>query len=198
MTLQEANKILAIIAETYPLFLKDRNPSITADLWQHLFEEESYEIVEAGLMAYIATDSTGFPPTVGSIKKMISQYIHKTEMDDYEAWNAVLKAASNSIYNSKEEYAKLPRAVQEIVGSPNQLREWAMMNPEEVETVIGSHFRRSYNARKEARKQFDMLPSGLRNTLGSGSESDEPYLAPTRPLLIGEILIGGNGLEDKQ
>ena len=186
MTLKETNKILAIITETYPHFLKDRNPEATASIWQRLLAEESYEVVEASLMAYIVTDSSGFAPSVGAIKKMISQYAQQNEMNDYEAWNAVVKACGNSIYNSKEEYAKLPREVQEIVGSPNQLREWAMMSPEEVETVIGSHFRRSYNARKESQKGYGMLPNSIRHALGSGKE-EEPYLSTEEPVAIGDF-----------
>ena len=188
MTLEETTKILAVICEAYPLFLKDRNPETTAMLWQRLFADEPYDLVETGLMAFISTDTKGFPPSIGAIKEMIGQVATKDELTAFEAWGLVMKAASNSIYNSDAEYAKLPRSIQEVVGSPNQLREWAMMDAEEVQTVIGSHFQRSYTARCEARKKYGMLPSALRAKLGDGKPAEEePYIATDKPMQIGDV-----------
>ena len=67
----------------------------------------------------------------------------------------MLKTVSRGIYNSGEEFAKLPEEVQRIVGYPRQLHEWAMIDTGEVNTVIASSFRRSWRARKELEHSLD-------------------------------------------
>lgn len=47
------------------------------------------------------------------------------QLNELEAWSLVEKAIRNSIYNSQEEFSKLPPLVQKAVGSPNVLRLWA-------------------------------------------------------------------------
>lgn len=43
------------------------------------------------------------------------------QLNELEAWSLVEKAIRNSIYNSQEEFSKLPPLVQKAVGSPNVL-----------------------------------------------------------------------------
>jgi len=161
MTLQETNKILAIVCEVYPLFLKDRNPELTSALWQKLFEDDEYAMVETALMAFIATDTKGFPPSVGALKEQIRLLKQKSEMTEQEAWALVSKASSRSAYNAKEEFEKLPSEIRRIVGSYEQLHEWALMDVDEVQTVVASNFQRSYRAHRESQRKFDMLPSAV-------------------------------------
>ena len=66
--------------------------------------------------------------------------------------------------------------VKKAVGTPEQLRAWAMMPADEVESVVASNFRRSYrdNARRE--KENRLLPltgggSGLLSGNGSAGNS---------------------------
>lgn len=170
MTLQETNKILAVIVEIYPLFLKDRNPEFTASVWQKFFTDESYEVVETALLAFVSTDTKGFAPSIGALKEQIRQMKQTEDMTEQEAWALVSKATSNSAYNAKEEFAKLPKDIQRVVGSYEQLHEWAMMDADEVQTVIASNFQRSYRARVESQRKFDMLPSAVADTIAKLKE----------------------------
>lgn len=165
MTKQETNKILALILEVYPTFGKDRNPELTSKLWSTLFEDEPYEWVEKALITFFATDTKGFPPTPGNIKDKIRQLTKTEEPTEMEAWNLVVKAASNGCYGADEEFRKLPKDIQEIVGSPAVLREWSMMDADEFNTVIGSNFQRSYKAKAESRRVYGMLPSSILQSL---------------------------------
>ncbi len=149
MNEKETVRILSIITEVYPAFRKDRNISATAKVWQKIFEHTPYEAVEQALMAYIATDTKGFPPVPGAINERIRQAGELDGLTENDAWILVLKAASRGIYNSAEEFAKLPEEVQRAVGHPRQLHEWAMLDAGEVNTVIASAFRRAWRARKE-------------------------------------------------
>ncbi|MFR8332153.1 MAG: hypothetical protein ACLU9S_07140 [Oscillospiraceae bacterium] len=79
-----------------------------------------------------------------------------------EAWNLVAKALRNSAYGSEEEFAKLPPAVQRVAHSPFQLREWALMDADTVQSVVASNFQRAYTARQKSDREFDALPPAVR------------------------------------
>ena len=64
---------------------------------------------------------------------------------------------------SDEEFAKLPPDVQRAVGSPNMLRTWAVVNYEELQTVIASNFKRDYRAIATQKKDFAQIPSSVKH-----------------------------------
>ena len=175
MNENETGKILSIISEVYPAFRKDRNISATARIWQKIFEHAPYAAVEQALMSYIATDTKGYPPVPGAINERICQMRELNALTENDAWILVLKAVSRGIYNSAEEFAKLPEEVQRIVGHPRQLHEWAMMDAGDVNTVIASTFRRSWRARKELEKALGKT-AALRLEEGKKDEKGACFL----------------------
>jgi hypothetical protein len=79
------------------------------------------------------------------------------EMTEAEAWALVRKAASNSFYGqAAKEFDKLPPILQRLVGTPNQLRDWGMMDSNEFNTVVASNFQRSYRARVKSDKEYNL------------------------------------------
>ena len=130
---------------------------------------------EQALMAYIATDTKGYPPMPGAINERILQARELCGLTENDAWVLVLRAVSRGIYNSAEEFAKLPEEVQRIVGHPRQLHEWALLDAGEVNTVIASAFRRSWRARKELEKNLGLSPA-LRLEEGKKREKGACFL----------------------
>jgi len=57
--------------------------------------------------------------------------------------------------------------LQKIVGSPNTLREWALMDVETVNSVIQSNFMRSYRAKMTKMKEYAMLPESTKQLIQS-------------------------------
>ena len=165
MNRQETGRLLAMITSMYPAFLKDRDPKILADVWQRVFEQTPYDTVSQEFYAFVASDVRGFPPTPGAINTLIVRARQSEEPTDAEAWGMVYKALTRGIYNSGEEFMKLPPAVRKIVGSPAQIREWAMLSPSEVSTVIASSFMRSYRARQELEREMVLLPESREERL---------------------------------
>lgn len=170
MNAQETGKILATISEVYPSFRKDRNIQATQDVWLTVFEHTPYRTVERALIAYIAADAKGFPPVPGAINEKIRQMRELSGLSENDAWILVLKAVRRGIYNSAEEFAKLPEEVQRAVGHPSQLHEWAMLDAGEINTVIAASFKRSWRARKELENSLGGMPALL-------PEGGEPRLA---------------------
>lgn len=172
MTETETGKILSVIADVYPQYSKGRNPESAIKLWHTLFTEESYREVNAALMAFISTDEKGFPPAPGKLKAIIADAkVPENEMTETEAWAKVAKAASNSLYNSASEFAKLPETIQHVVGSPAMLREWALMDAETFNSVAASNFMRSYRARVGHVRESMKLPPAVKEVLGTLSET---------------------------
>lgn len=77
----------------------------------------------------------------------------------------VSKAARNGLYGAREEFEKLPEDVKQAIGTPDQLKAWAQMQADEVESVVASNFRRSFRAVQEREKVEGKLPSAVRNLL---------------------------------
>lgn len=170
MTLQETGHIMDLLTVAYPRFYSGTNaPDMkkTLKLWTIMFADDPFELVIAAVKALIVTDTKGFPPHIGAVKEKIRQLTAPEQMTEAEAWGKVQRALSNSLYNASVEFDALPPDIQRLVGSPNQLREWAMMDVETVQSVVSSNFMRSYRVRAKQREEFDALPSDVRKLIGS-------------------------------
>ena len=173
MTKPEALAILGILKTAYPNFYKDLSKQQAykiADFWSEMFANDDAELVTNAVKAFITTDDKGFPPVIGVIKNKIADIKSPDAMTEYEAWNLVKKAVSNGIYGASEEYAGLPPLLQRLVGSPNKLREWAVMDSGDLEKVIGSNFMRSYSARAASEREYSMLPEGVKRFISELSD----------------------------
>lgn len=128
-----------------------------------MFEDEDVLTVANAVKAHIAMDEKGFPPVIGQIKSKIQSLSKNSVVTEFEAWEKVKNAVRNSLYNSGEEYAKLPENIQKLIGSSSTLREWAMLDISELDTVVQSNFMRSYRAKIEHEKEYLALPTSVRN-----------------------------------
>ena len=83
-------------------------------------------------------------------------------MSELQAWALVQRALRNSGYNSEEEFAKLPEACQRAVGTAANLKEWALMDSDQVATIEQSHFIRNYRTSVQRMKEEARLPENVR------------------------------------
>lgn len=165
MTRDETVQILSILRKAYPQFYKGiskQEAQDTVDLWHSMFESDDSLLVINAVKAHIATDEKGYPPVIGLIKKKMREISQPETMTELEAWNLIKRAVSNSLYNAKREYDKLPPTLQRLIGSHNVLREWATLDSRQFDTVVQSNFMRSYKVRSEKEKEFLALPESVR------------------------------------
>lgn len=168
MTRDDTLDLLSILKAAYPNFYRDmtrKDADQVISLWSEMFKDEPVEVVALAVKAHIATDKKGFPPHIGAIKDAIVKIQQPDEMTELEAWGLVQKALRNGYYGAQEEFDKLPPVVQRLVGSPNQLREWALMDTETISSVVASNFQRSYKARAAHEREFLALPSEVKQTM---------------------------------
>lgn len=152
------------ILAAYPMFYRDMTPKEATGvvaLRAEMFDEP-YPVVAAAVKALIATDSKGYPPHIGAVKTQIRRITQPQEMTEAGAWSLINRAIRNSAYGSQGEFDQLPPMLQRLVGSPNQLREWATMDTDTVQSVVASNFQRSFRARSTAERNYATLPADVR------------------------------------
>lgn len=174
MTRNQTIQVLKILKKAYPNFYKGfskEDSKDAIDLWTTMFEDEDVFTVANAVKAHIAMDEKGFPPVIGQIKSKIQSLSRKSIVTEFEAWEKVKNAVRNSLYNSGEEYAKLPENIQKLIGSSSTLREWAMLDISELDTVVRSNFMRSYRAGVEYEKEYLAMPKSVREFIEEISES---------------------------
>ncbi len=174
MTYDDTLAIMSVLKAAYPSFYRDMKRSEAesiVSLWAEMFKDESAEVVAIAVKAHIASDSKGYPPHIGAIKDAIVKLQRPKQMTEQEAWLLVSKATRNGIWGAKEEFEKLPTLLKRIVGSPEQLKEWAMMDSDTLQSVVASNFQRSYKAISEKERETMTLPSSVRGVIAQLSEA---------------------------
>ena len=168
MTYDETLAIMAVLKAAYPAYYRDMKRSDAdgiVSLWTEMFKDEPANMVAAAVKAYIASDTKGFPPHIGAIKDAIVKIKAPKSMTEQEAWLMVKNATRNGLYGSAEEFDKLPPICQKLVGGPSQLREWAMMDSDTLNSVVASNFQRSYKVMEKREKERLALPSDVRDIM---------------------------------
>lgn len=168
MTFDETNTILTLLQTEYPQsFAKmdDRAMAMKLRLWASEFQHDDYKAVYAVVRSIMSAGNREFAPNIGVIREKLRSFSADGELTENEAWALVSKAISNGIYGYASEWAKLPPAVQKAVGEPEQLKRWAVMNLDEVQTVVASNFQRSYRAIAQREREMAKIPADVRELL---------------------------------
>lgn len=165
MNKQETIKLLSVLKAAYPSSYKDMGKDDVAaavNLWQAVFADKDYAAVSNAVMAFISTDSKGYPPAPGQINAMLQKITTPAGLSEQDAWALARKAVSNGRYGSVEEFAKLPPEVKAAVGGAAALKEWAEVPEDELATVVRSNFCRVYRAKQEREKTWEALPAAVK------------------------------------
>lgn len=183
MNRQETLAIMSILKAAYPSYykgMKYEEANGVVNLWASMLSDYSYDEVAVAVKSLIATDVKGFPPHIGAVIDHIQRNrVRGSEMTEQEAWNLIDKATRNSGWRSQEEFDKLPPILQDLVGSPQQLKEWALMDANDVKTVVASNFQRSYRQKVAQQRDLAALPADVRDSLQAlGGGMKMPGLMP--------------------
>lgn len=149
-------------------------------IWENLLRGFEDADVAKALEAYILSDTKGFAPSIGQIVDIMSQ--NPQEMSELEAWGLVNRAIRNGNYGAEEEFAKLPDVIRAAIGDPAQIREWASMPVESVQSVAQSNFMRSYRAVQERERKAAKMPADIARLFHkdapAGMLPEKPELKP--------------------
>ena len=154
MNRKETIEVLGTIKVVYPNAykqMKAADANALLKVWEMAFKENEKEEVTDSVMYFINNDEKGFPPVPGQIKAIIKR---KSEFSQgkllaVDAWQLVLKAMRNSGTQSVQEFNKLPLDVQRAVGSPVQLKQWALNGDMQQLEYIRSNFCKNFETVSE-------------------------------------------------
>lgn len=162
MTRDEVKQILMRIQVTYPNWKPSGDIGLVIDVWHEYLAEYPYRDILGAVKAYVMSDTSGFAPSVGQVLAKLKTITEPEAMSELEAWAMVSKALRNGLYGSETEFNKLPKQVQKAVGSPENLRNWAMTEEKALETVVMSQFLSTYKTVLKREKELAMIPPELR------------------------------------
>ncbi len=160
---KETRKIIAVLMVAYPNY-KPINIDFTVSVWADMLSDYSYSEVDMAIKAYISTDTSGFAPAIGQVINKIKSITTPRQMTDAEAWSLVRKAISDSGYNAADRFNELPVTCQRAVGSPAQLRMWAL-DTAYNENVVSSNFMRCYRTEVARQNELSRMPSEVRQII---------------------------------
>ena len=149
------------MVDSYPNY-KPNNISETVDVWNMMLSDYDYNLVAMALKAYILSDTSGFAPSIGQLVAKMQTITKPQELSEMEAWSLVSKSIRNSGYNSVEEFANLPPLVQKAVGTPDNLRNWAVSDYQTIESVIQSNFLRTYRVVVKRESEINCIPNDIK------------------------------------
>lgn len=181
MTRDDVIKIMSVLRGAYPHFYRDiskQEAYDTINLWTDIFSNDDASIVASAVKSLIDGDDKGFPPTIGQVKAKMRLLVGSDELTEAEAWNLVSKAVKNGLYGAVEEFEKLPPAVKRIVGSPSQLRDWASMDSDTLQSVVASNFQRSYKVVATREKEIAALPDDVKKLINFAMNKEPEALPP--------------------
>ena len=184
MSREETKKIIAIMIASYPHYKPD-DMQMTLVAWDEMLRDYDYRTVAVALKTFIATDTSGFAPSIGQIIDNIAKVTVPSSMGESEAWALVRKAIENGAYNSQREFDRLPGEIQKAVGSANQIHAWAI-DENYNEGVISSNFMRAYRTECKRQEEYNRMPKDIRARIEALNGSERVMIDEKRGLLPSE------------
>lgn len=173
MTREDMQKVLAVIDNVYVNW-HPKDAKLTLEVWLRLLKDYSAADVGEALRRYMVSDTSGFAPIPSQIINIIHTTQDDTDSNEMEAWAMVRKAIANGSYGAAKEFELLPQTVQKAVGSSDNLREWAMMDIETVESVVQSNFSRNYrNTLRRERELRRLTPVAAGNEIEKKPDAEK-------------------------
>ena len=171
VTRDETIELLMMVQAAFPNY-KPPDKTVAVNTWFLMLADYPYQQVQMALKAYIATDTSGFAPSIGQIIDKMQMITNHAEMNEMEAWSLVSKALRNGNYKSREEFEKLPDLVKEAVGSPENIHNWAQSDIKSIESVIQSNFIKSYRLVVSRQKEIQKLPKEIKAMISGNKNCD--------------------------
>lgn len=170
MNRDETIKLLTLVKLSYPMWskdLKDTDARAMVMLWGDMLGEYEFDIVQAALKSLLATNK--WPPSIAEIIEK-AQFINsggRQELSEIEAWSMVRKALGNGTYGAREEFERLPSEIQAVLREPATIKNWAQLEPTEIDTVVASNFMRSFKEVRKREKEYKALPGDVRTLIAN-------------------------------
>ena len=179
MKIEETTKIIAYIKTAYPNAWNDKSKEEMQRIiktWHLSLKDYEYQNIYLATKAYIETDSKGYPPSIGQILNKYRIMTKPKQLSELEIRSIIDKATRNGNYGAEDEFNKMPREVQRIIGSPDRIRAIASQDEDQAEITINAIIK-SYRYVREAEDEYNEIPEstsiGLKELLRLAQNHNE-------------------------
>lgn len=173
MTREQTVDLVRSIVNIFPNW-KPENLTETVNAWHWALEEYPAPAIKGSLQIYLKTNKSGFAPSVSQLIDGMHKPKDQDRMTEGEAWYLVKKAIADSNYNAKERFEELPPDIQRAVGGYEMLRQWAMTDSDEINTVIMSNFQRTYKAVVSQNEYAERVPAAISDLVKNLADGARP------------------------
>ena len=144
----------------------------TTNAWYMCLKDLADCDVELAVLRWMQTSP--FTPKPADIRSMVQRNTETAEdqMGAEAAWVLVRRAVQNSNYHAAEEFDALPELIRKAIGSPENLKEMAVMDTDEFETVEKAQFARDYRAATERSREDQRMSEPLRRLISERGRHD--------------------------
>ena len=168
MQRQDIIKVLSILRIAYPKFYanmskEDANETIT--MWLTKFQNVQPQVLELAVNNLI--DTSAYPPSIADVKNEVFKITAGDQKTEIDLWNELRGAISNGIYHSEEIFPKLSKELQAYLKTPMQLKELAMSNLDEIDTVQKGIFLKQMPVIMQKQKEETLGISDARKLVGN-------------------------------
>ena len=167
MNTKETLKIIAYIKDNYPSAWGNTTAEDIKRItktWNMSLKDYSYDEIFVATKAFVETDQKGYAPSIGQILGKLRAMTKPKQLDEFEIRSIIYRATQNGIYGAEDEYNKMPKEVQRIVGSPNRIRAISLQDEDQAEITINAMLK-SYRYVREEEEEFDEIPYSTRLSL---------------------------------
>lgn len=165
MTEKEFTRIALELKAVYtnPKFLPDK---FAIKVWYDQLEDLDFVTCLAVVKAHISRSK--FEPTPADIRKAalgLSGVGEEMSISSLQAWAMVRRAIEDGINHANERFQELPKAAQMALGTPENIKEMAVMDTEAVERVEKGRFIHAYEASVQRIRDEEVLPPKVKELL---------------------------------
>lgn len=157
MTREECKQVIMVIQATYPNW-NIKNKQETLDAWYLFLQDYEYNVIMMALKIYISSTNSDFAPSVSNLIAMARKPKELTQEDEVSLWREVRPLISRGIYHAEEDFETLSPMAKRLVGDAGQLREWAMLESDVIDSVIQSNFKSRVATMQKRDTEFNAMP----------------------------------------
>lgn len=163
MTIDQVKGVLRIFRANYPATYKHMDTSeqqAMIDLWYAMFKDDDARKVNDAVLAWIATDTKGFPPEVGKIKKKMLDMNRPNGEQIAQAWQDVLTCIRSFVHYDKYDKPMYEQTLSPRIKAVISYEEVKDLSMRSSETVLRaeSEFKKEYQ--RVAEKEDEELLTG--------------------------------------
>ena len=147
--------LLKMLKNAYDRFEDTDELNAKINLWYHMFKEWPFKLVQEATFAMIKT--LKFAPSIAEMLEELRKMTNPEEMTEQEAVNLLIKSLDNAYYEPQKAFDSLPPILQRLANTPNQLKQWSLMDLTTVHSVVASNLSRSYRALAKNEREQQVL-----------------------------------------